>query len=320
MRSRLARRRLTQRLLATVAAIALTVALRGQVVPPAKAQPVGTAAAVNPRSTGAPPSGAPRVLEIGAGLVRDERIATGPAGSVQVLLVDKTTLNVGPNSDLVLDEFVYDPQAGTGRLAASIAKGALRFVGGNVSHTTGATIRAPNATLGIRGGVIGLRIVGQETRVVLQYGTLTVTTPYGSVVVRRPGFMVVIGPAGFTGPFRVSQAEMDLIFAATTSLPGQTGGRRGPVVIPPLELGGGLLPGCDALDPACRPGGVEGRADEIVRRGNQTASDRFVQPANPRLPPVVSPPVVSPPPPVVLPPPLPPPYGPPPPPPPLPPY
>ena len=118
----------------------------------ARSETVGTAAAVRPTSTGTPPGGSARTLEIGTGIVSKERIQTSGGGSLQVMFNDKTTLTVGPNSNLVIDEFVYSPNAGGGRFAASLTKGALRFVGGQISHTTGATINTPVASLGIRGG------------------------------------------------------------------------------------------------------------------------------------------------------------------------
>ncbi|HEV2560424.1 MAG TPA: FecR domain-containing protein [Microvirga sp.] len=272
----------THSLLATVALVALAVGLRDEVLPPTRAQEVGTATAVNPRSTGTPPARSPRVLEIGLGLVQNERIATTASGSVQVLLADKTTLNVGPNAELILDEFVYDPRANAGRLAATLAKGALRFVGGNISHSGGATVQTSNATLGIRGGIMGVSVANGETRVVLQYGVLTVSTPFGSIVVRRPGFMVVIGPQGIVGPFRVSQNEMNLLFAATTSQPGQTGGLKGRVVVGPLPPGLALPSPCDPGSINCGPpGSGHTRLDEIVRQGNQTVFDRAITPIRP---------------------------------------
>src|SRR5262249_59651052 len=78
---------------------------------------------------------------------------TTSSGSVQVLFADKTTLNVGPNSNLIIDTFVYDPAAGTGEMAVSLTKGALRFVGGQLSHQGAATVNTPTATIGIRGGI-----------------------------------------------------------------------------------------------------------------------------------------------------------------------
>ncbi len=64
---------------------------------PAIAQDVGTAAAVNPLSKSTPPGGETRVLLIGARVVHKERVQTTAEGTVQLLFIDKTTLNIGPN-------------------------------------------------------------------------------------------------------------------------------------------------------------------------------------------------------------------------------
>ena len=72
---------------------------------------------------------------------------------MQVLFIDKTTLNVGPNSSLVIDRFVYNPATTNGQLALSLSKGVLRVVGGVATHSEGATIRTPVAAIGLRGGI-----------------------------------------------------------------------------------------------------------------------------------------------------------------------
>ena len=65
-------------------------------------------------------------------------------GLVQILLRDGSTFTVGANSDLVIDEFVYDPQAGSGKLVASFGKGVARFVGGKLSKKPGGvTVKTP---------------------------------------------------------------------------------------------------------------------------------------------------------------------------------
>jgi len=120
--------------------------------PPAWSQEVGAAAAVRPSSLGTPPGGSARELDIGTRLVTNERIQTTESGSLQVMFLDKSTLTVGPNSDMVIDQFVYDPSQGSGEFAVRLAGGALRFVGGQISHRDGATITTPVATIGIRGG------------------------------------------------------------------------------------------------------------------------------------------------------------------------
>ena len=75
----------------------------------ANADTVGTAGAVNTATSGTAPGAPTRVIEIGTQVVANEKIQTTATGSVQVLFIDKTTLNVGPNSTLVIDRFVYNP-------------------------------------------------------------------------------------------------------------------------------------------------------------------------------------------------------------------
>lgn len=213
-------------LLASAGSLALLAAITPA---PALAQQVGTAAAVNPRSTGAG-SGGPRTLEIGSPIIHRERIQTNDTGSLQVIFADKTTLNVGPGSSLLIDEFVYNPGTKAGAMAISLSKGAMRFVGGNASHAGDAEVKTPVATIGIRGGITTIVHRGGETRAVLQFGTLTVRGPRGeSVVLRRPGFAVTVDASGISEPYRVQQAEMDRLFAELRSRPGQTGGRRQPL-------------------------------------------------------------------------------------------
>ena len=62
-------------------------------------------------------------------------------------------MTVGPNSDLTIDQFVYDPKSGTGKLAMSATRGVLRYVGGKLSKQDNAvTLRTSTATLAVRGG------------------------------------------------------------------------------------------------------------------------------------------------------------------------
>lgn len=194
-----------------------------------RAQDVGTAGAVNPASHGTPPAGSQRVLEVGARIVHKERIRTSDKGSLQLLFVDKTTLNIGPNSDLVIDEFVYDPRSGTGKMSATLVKGALRFVGGQVSHGGNATLKTPVMTLGVRGGVVTLRHDQREgSRAINHFGTLTVSTAGGSEVVRRPGFGVSVPSLSAlpSPPQRIAQAEIDASNRQLTSGPKQSGGAQ----------------------------------------------------------------------------------------------
>jgi hypothetical protein len=207
---------------------------------PAGAQNYGKVGAVNPDVTGTSPGAAARELTVGSNIIHKERIETSAKGSTQILFPDQSTLNVGANSNIVIDEFVYDPNARTGKMAASATKGVLRYIGGQISHTAGATITTPLATLGIRGGIVTImlpvpanlaatdpnlaRSRGQML-VIASLGIVTLTNSAGSMTL-RPGFAVLIGSANqpIGQPFRVSDATLQQVMHSLTSHPGQHGG------------------------------------------------------------------------------------------------
>ncbi len=282
----------------------------------AQAETVGTAGAVNPTSVGVAPAGPTRVIEIGAQVVHRERIRTSDKGSVQLVFVDKTSLNIGPNSDLIIDEFVYDPRSSTGRMAATLTKGALRFVGGGTSHTGGATVVTPAATIGIRGGVASIAH-GRETGTlaVNHFGTTTVATSAGTQVIRRPDFAVTVKPNGEAlAPVRVKAGDLAGLTRQLTSAPGQSGGAlQRPTDGQAVRLGLGAttaalqppsttsVQGQTTASSAVRPSPAaqvvqQAQVSQIVQQGSQVqATQTLVQSQPPRPPVQPEPPPPSPP-------------------------
>ncbi len=140
-------------LLRTLAAGVATAALLASQAP--VLAKVGVAAAVNTDARGRAPGAAPRVISLGQTVIFNEEIITDGRGLVQVLLLDGTTFTVGPNSQLTIDEFVFNPATGDAKVVASVAKGAFRFIGGQTSRRPdGATINTPVGTIGIRGAMV----------------------------------------------------------------------------------------------------------------------------------------------------------------------
>lgn len=205
----------------------------------AVAQNSGRVGAVNPDATGTPPGAGSRTLTIGTNVIYKERVQTSSQGSTQIMFPDTSTLNIGRNSNIVIDEYVYDPSAGTGKMVATVSKGVMRFVGGQISHTAGVTVNTPVATLGIRGGVatvvypIPPGFAGSDPRlsqargeiVIGHVGSVVIKNNVGSVIV-RPGYMTwVSGPNDpIPEPFPIPDFLLQKIMAALTSGPGQTGG------------------------------------------------------------------------------------------------
>jgi trimeric autotransporter adhesin len=234
--------------LRAVALVSLLLGI-GLAGPPALAQQrVGVDSAVNPAAMGIPPGGLPRRLVLGQDVVFNERITTEAEGQTQILFVDESTLSVGPNANMLIDQFVYDPNAGTGKLAASLTRGVFRFVGGKLSKQDNAvTMRTPAATIGIRGGVMlvnvrpGCSSPGSSLasrgcnalEVIFVYGQgVTVTGLNGaSQTLTRPGFEVTVSAPG-AAPSDPAPAPRGATEAMLAQLDGRAGGNGGAPMAP----------------------------------------------------------------------------------------
>lgn len=217
------------------------------------AQNSGKVGAVNQDATGTPPGESGHTLVVGSGVVYKESIKTAAQGSTQILFPDQSTLNVARNTTIVIDEYVYDPKAGTGTMVASLSQGAVRFVGGLISHTSGVTINTPAAVVGIRGGVATIvfpitpklaaadpNMAGCSGELVIGHvGTLTLKNKVNEVTV-RPGFAACVsGPNAQIGaPFRVSDVVLANIVSTMRSAPGQSGGALTPPSAPFITANG----------------------------------------------------------------------------------
>src|SRR5260370_8834403 len=84
---------------------------------------VGVSSAVNPDVTGVAPGAAARQVVIGQEVVFNERFTTGPLGQTQLLFLDESAMTIGPNSDLTIDQFVYNPKTAPRHLPMSPSPG-----------------------------------------------------------------------------------------------------------------------------------------------------------------------------------------------------
>lgn len=200
---------------------------------PAAAEPVGVTGAVNPAATGTPPGAPSRPLILGAEVLFNERIVTGPGGQAHVLFLDQSSMIVGENSSVVIDRFVYNPSAGTGEMSATLARGALRFIGGKLSQQGKATLNTPLATVGIRGTDVSLTHE-QTTSVLVGYGNAQVTpngcTGPGCVANVPTGQRLAVtssnGPPG--APTPVTASDVQQAKQSSEGHPGQSAGAGTP--------------------------------------------------------------------------------------------
>src|SRR5690606_28861822 len=122
---------------------------------------------------------------------------------------------LGDNADLVIDEYVYKPNADGNKAALKVAAGVARFVSGAMEKAGGGkalNISTPVATIGIRGTDFFVELNDQRLAVALFSGRDVVVSNAGGTTVLRPGQGTdVIGTAAPTAakpwaPDRINRA------------------------------------------------------------------------------------------------------------------
>jgi len=156
------------------------------------AAPIGVTSAADGDPLGKPPAASERVLHVGVDVQAAELVTTGSNDRAQLLFLDGTSLTVGPNAEMRIDRFVFDPASATGELGVTLGKGVLRMVGGKISKTKAVTVTTPGGTTGIRGGIAIIDAQPGQTSSTFMFGRdMTVSGQGTTQTVTRPGYQVV---------------------------------------------------------------------------------------------------------------------------------
>jgi hypothetical protein len=130
-----------------------------------------------------------------------DTVVSGDQSALQMLLLDHSVFTVGARAQVTIDKFVYDPDRGTSDVAASVAKGAFRFMSGHSLSGFGKNaISTPVATIGVRGTIVE-GVVGPDAMNVLsqQPGMPSFSGDPGTITL-----IVLVGPGtgsqGFDKP------------------------------------------------------------------------------------------------------------------------
>lgn len=229
-----------------LAAAAATSILAPTAAAQAATQPgtqVGITTAVRPGVVAT--SAGDRVVYIGNSVAYGERFKTDGTGVMHILFMDQSSMTLGPNSELVIDEFVFNPESRRGSIAVNLVKGALRVVGGFISKFnnpqgfSAARVQTTTATIGIRGGISTIENNNGNTSATFLFGqSMQVVGGDGQTrTVTRPGFGVNVGSNGVTGgPSRVPTTTMSSLLNQFGSGGTQSGGAQSPGT-----PGGGLI-------------------------------------------------------------------------------
>jgi FecR protein len=117
----------------------------------------------------------------------------------QIMLLDETVMSVGSNSEIKIDEFVYDKKSQNGKILSTIKSGSMRVLTGGVSEKNPANleIKVPAGTIGSRGTEFQASVDNGQSKVLLigpgpnnsaglRPGSIQVSNALGSVLVNKP--------------------------------------------------------------------------------------------------------------------------------------
>lgn len=107
----------------------------------------------------------PRELLFKKEVYRNEVVATEADENTALQFLDGTRIQVGANSRLVLDKFVFDPETGTGEMIVSFGVGLFRFITGDMPKAS-YRLQTPTAVMAIRGTTLVIGVTPARRSIV----------------------------------------------------------------------------------------------------------------------------------------------------------
>ena len=69
----------------------------------------------------------------GSKIFYGDTIIVKSKSNAQILFLDETVLTVGENTELTIDDFIYDPKTNDGNFVTNIKSGTVKFITGKIS-------------------------------------------------------------------------------------------------------------------------------------------------------------------------------------------
>ena len=164
-------------------------------------------------------------IDLGYEVLMNDFYQTGEDGQIGIIFQDETSVTVIENSELMIDDFVYDPATNAGELAFNVTVGSFRYVSGAIAANNEQQVKitTPSATITVRGTTLTGNVTpGGATTVTLLrdqdggLGLVTVANRAGSVMLTQPFHTVTVAsintaPPVPTVPSPAALGRMNLI-------------------------------------------------------------------------------------------------------------
>ena len=124
----------------------------------------------------------------------DEAVTTN--GRMAITFLDDSTVKLTEHSQLIIDEYIYDPDPSKSKMALTFGLGTARFITGNLNRIDkqNISLRTPTANIAIRGTDFTATVdeLGRSLIILLpnkfglSSGEILVTTGMGTVTLNKP--------------------------------------------------------------------------------------------------------------------------------------
>ena len=142
----------------------------------------------------------------GSKIFYGDTIVVKSKSNAQILFLDETVMTVGENTELTIDDFVYDPQTNNGNFITNIKSGVVKTISGKISEKNpeNLEIKIPNGSLGVRGteflvslndkkeSTVLLLGPGPENTLGMVPGNIKLTDGINTTDITSPGFQAMI--------------------------------------------------------------------------------------------------------------------------------
>lgn len=137
-------------------------------------------------------------LEIDLDVFSYDTVKTGN-GKTAIEFIDQTRVDVTQHSKLIIDEFVYDPAAKTGKLSLKASLGTVRYASGQIAKNSmqNVIIKTPTATIGVRGTDFTMTVdeIGSSTIILLPSCNTQGMCYVGEIAVESDAGFVIMNQA-----------------------------------------------------------------------------------------------------------------------------
>tara|TARA_B100000686_G_scaffold249087_1_gene259023 strand:+ start:1121 stop:1699 length:579 start_codon:yes stop_codon:yes gene_type:complete len=142
----------------------------------------------------------------GSKIFYGDTIISEEQSNAQILFLDQSVLTLGENTELTIDEFIYDPSSHEGSFVSNVKSGTVKFITGQISkkNPDNLEVKIPSGTLGARGtefvvlsesndkSTVVLLGPGPANTLGMMPGNLILSDGISSIDITQPGYEAVV--------------------------------------------------------------------------------------------------------------------------------